>query len=130
MPRSRSRSFESITRSTRTGVLPENAALAEHGVHQRGFAVVHVGDDGDIANGSHNFWMLFSIDYGFSFDHGFGFGDSLVLADAIAQTPTLSMSRAGNIFGSKRAAREKYGPKQDSERVYKCIRATKNTTKG
>jgi hypothetical protein len=24
--------------------------LAEHGVHEGGFAVVHVGDDGDIAN--------------------------------------------------------------------------------
>src|SRR4029077_17889551 len=26
-----------------------DATLAEHGVHQRGLAVVHVGDDGDIA---------------------------------------------------------------------------------
>ncbi len=28
----------------------EGAALAQHGVNQRGLAVVHVGDDGDIAN--------------------------------------------------------------------------------
>ncbi len=28
----------------------EGAALAKHGVNQRGLAVVHVGDDGDIAN--------------------------------------------------------------------------------
>jgi hypothetical protein len=24
--------------------------LAKHGVHERGFAVIYVGDDGDIAN--------------------------------------------------------------------------------
>ncbi len=29
----------------------KNAALLEHGVDQRGLAVVHVGDDGDVANG-------------------------------------------------------------------------------
>ena len=28
----------------------KNAALAEHGVDQGGFAVVDVGDDGDVAN--------------------------------------------------------------------------------
>ena len=28
----------------------ESAALAEHGVHQRRFAVVHMSDDGDVAN--------------------------------------------------------------------------------
>ena len=28
----------------------EGAALAEHGVHQRGLAMIDVGDDGDIAN--------------------------------------------------------------------------------
>ena len=28
----------------------ESAALPQHGVHQRGLAVVDVGDDGDIAN--------------------------------------------------------------------------------
>ena len=28
----------------------KDAALAEHGVHQRGLAVVHVGNDGDVAN--------------------------------------------------------------------------------
>ena len=27
----------------------KNAALPKHGIHQRGFAVVHVGNDGDIA---------------------------------------------------------------------------------
>src|SRR5271157_4645229 len=31
-------------------VLAEDAALVEHGVHQRGLAMVHVGDDGDVAN--------------------------------------------------------------------------------
>ena len=50
MPRSRSRSFESITRLATTWLAAEDAALAEHGVHQRGLAVVHVGDNGDIAN--------------------------------------------------------------------------------
>jgi hypothetical protein len=30
--------------------LAENAALPEHGVHQRGLAVVHVRDDGNVAN--------------------------------------------------------------------------------
>jgi hypothetical protein len=28
----------------------ENAALVEHGVHQGGLAMIHVRDDGDIAN--------------------------------------------------------------------------------
>ena len=32
-------------------VVAEDAALAEHGVHQRGLAVVDVGDDGDVADG-------------------------------------------------------------------------------
>jgi len=31
-------------------VVAERAALAEHGVNQRGLAVIHVGDDGDVAN--------------------------------------------------------------------------------
>ena len=31
-------------------VFAEDAALVEHGVHQRGLAVIHVGDDGDVAN--------------------------------------------------------------------------------
>ncbi len=31
-------------------VVAEGAALAKHGVNQRGLAVVHVGDDGDVAN--------------------------------------------------------------------------------
>jgi hypothetical protein len=31
-------------------VIAESAALAEHGVYQRGLAVIHVGDDGDVAN--------------------------------------------------------------------------------
>ena len=50
MPRSRSRSFESITRSIDGFVVAEDAALLEHGVDQRGLAVVDVRDDGDIAN--------------------------------------------------------------------------------
>ncbi len=49
MPRSRSRSFESITRSTTSWLLTEDAALVEHGVDQRGLAVIDVGDDGDVA---------------------------------------------------------------------------------
>jgi hypothetical protein len=28
----------------------EFAGLAKHGVHQRGLAVVHVGNDGDVSN--------------------------------------------------------------------------------
>ncbi len=31
-------------------VVAERATLAEHGVNQRGLAVIHVGDDGDVAN--------------------------------------------------------------------------------
>jgi hypothetical protein len=33
----------------------------EHGVHQRGLSVVHVGDDGDIANLRHEFLAFSSI---------------------------------------------------------------------
>lgn len=37
-------------------VFAEHAALLEHFVHQRGLAVVYMGDDGDVANVvSHNF---------------------------------------------------------------------------
>ena len=42
--RSRSRSLESMTRSTVSLVLPVDAALLEHFVHQGGLAVVNVGD--------------------------------------------------------------------------------------
>ena len=49
MPRSRSRSFESMTRSRTLLVGAEDAALPEHGVDQGGLAVVDVGDDGDVA---------------------------------------------------------------------------------
>ena len=38
-----------MTRSATCFVLAENAALAEHGVDQRGLAMVDVRDDGDIA---------------------------------------------------------------------------------
>src|SRR5208337_3215274 len=31
-------------------VVAESAALAEHGVNQRGLAVVHVGNNGDVSN--------------------------------------------------------------------------------
>ena len=50
MPRSRSSSLESMTRLTTAWLSAEDAALVEHGVHQRGLAVVHVGDDGDVAD--------------------------------------------------------------------------------
>jgi hypothetical protein len=36
-------------------VRAEDSALPQHGVHQRRFAVVHVRDDGDIANGCRHF---------------------------------------------------------------------------
>ena len=49
MPFSRSRSLESITRSTTRLVGAEGAGLAEHRVDERGLAVVDVGDDGDVA---------------------------------------------------------------------------------
>jgi hypothetical protein len=49
----------------------EDAALAEHGVHQRGFAMVHVRDDGDIAyfgiqveDSSGPVWGLLLLYYG------------------------------------------------------------------
>src|ERR1039458_4961371 len=31
-------------------VLAENPALVQHGVHQRGLAMIHMGNDGDVAN--------------------------------------------------------------------------------
>ena len=31
-------------------IIAEDAALVQHGVHQRGLAVVHVGDDGDVTD--------------------------------------------------------------------------------
>ena len=49
MPRSRSRSFESMTRSVTLLVGAEDAALAQQGVHQGGLPVVDVGDDGDVS---------------------------------------------------------------------------------
>ena len=49
MPFSRSRSPESMTRSTSGLVGAERAGLAEHRVDEGGLAVVDVGDDGDVA---------------------------------------------------------------------------------
>ena len=49
MPFSRSRSPESMTRSTTAWFGAERAGLAEHRVDERGLAVVDVGDDGDVA---------------------------------------------------------------------------------
>ncbi len=49
MPRSRSWSLESMARSTVRLVGAEHAGLGEQLVHQRGLAVVDVGDDGDVA---------------------------------------------------------------------------------
>ncbi len=42
-------------------IVAEDAALVEHGVHQRGFSVVHVCDDGDIANLRHGILAFSSI---------------------------------------------------------------------
>ena len=42
-------------------VVSKHAALVQHGVHQRGFAVVDVGDDGDIANLWHGILTFFSV---------------------------------------------------------------------
>ena len=39
-----------MTRSTCFFVGAEDAALIEHGVDESGLAVVHVGDDGDVAD--------------------------------------------------------------------------------
>ena len=51
MPFSRSRSFESIMRSSSArGVRGERTGLLEHGVDQGGLAVVDVGDDGDVTD--------------------------------------------------------------------------------
>ena len=53
MPFSRSRSIESMTRSLTDALVRlvrrERAGLPEHGVDQRGLAVVDVGDDRDVA---------------------------------------------------------------------------------
>ena len=48
IPRSRSRSFESMTRSATASFSRNVPALAEHGVDEGGLAVVDVGDDGDV----------------------------------------------------------------------------------
>ena len=50
MPRSRSSGFESITRSCDDLIVAKRAGLAEHLVHQRGLAVIDVGDDGDVTD--------------------------------------------------------------------------------
>jgi hypothetical protein len=50
MPRSRSRSLLSITRSATFSFSAEGAALAQQLVDQRGLAMVDVGDDGDVAD--------------------------------------------------------------------------------
>ena len=52
MPFSRSRSPESMTRSVSSSWARERAGLAQHFVHQRGLAVVDVGDDRDVSKGS------------------------------------------------------------------------------
>ena len=49
IPRSRSRSLESITRSTSSSLAREDPGLTEHVVDEGGLAVVDVGDDGDVA---------------------------------------------------------------------------------
>ncbi len=49
MPRSRSRSLVSMTRSATRSLARKTPALAEHRVDERGLAVVDVGDDGDVA---------------------------------------------------------------------------------
>ena len=49
MPRSRSRSFESIAHSGDDLAAAERARLLEEAVDQRGLAVVDVGDDGDVS---------------------------------------------------------------------------------
>ena len=50
MPFSRSRSMESMTRSSTSWCAPEGAGLAQHGVDEGGLAVIDVGDDGDVAD--------------------------------------------------------------------------------
>ena len=50
MPRSRSRSLESMHALDHLLVVAEDVGLAQHAVHQGGLAVVDVGDDGDVAN--------------------------------------------------------------------------------
>ena len=50
MPRSRSWSIESMTRSVSCLVRGEHAGLAQHRVDERGLAVVDVGDDRHVAD--------------------------------------------------------------------------------
>ena len=49
MPRSRSRSLESMTRSATCWLARKEPRLAQELVDQRGLAVVDMGDDGDVA---------------------------------------------------------------------------------
>ena len=49
MPRSRSRSFEVHDTLGHLLVVTEGVRLAQETIHQRGFAVVHVGNNGNVA---------------------------------------------------------------------------------
>ncbi len=49
MPRSRSSGFESIIARLDVLTFAEDAALLEHGIHQRRLAVVDVGDNGYVS---------------------------------------------------------------------------------
>ena len=51
MPRSFSRSLESMTRSATDSLARKVPDLAQHGVDEGGLAVVDVGDDGDVTDG-------------------------------------------------------------------------------
>ena len=54
MPFSRSRSIESMTRSSTCLIGPEGARLPQQLIHERGLPVVDVSDDGDIADMFHS----------------------------------------------------------------------------
>jgi hypothetical protein len=56
MPRSRSMALLSIDGVDDFFVFGECAGLAQQLVHHGGFAVVHVGDDGDVANLLYSYW--------------------------------------------------------------------------
>jgi hypothetical protein len=58
MPRSFSRSLESITRSIGALVVAERAGLLQQLVDEGGFAMVNVGDDRDVASRWPHTWIL------------------------------------------------------------------------
>jgi len=89
-------------------IVPEDAALMQHGIDKSGLAVVDVGDDGDIANLWHGILAFFAI---FSIvDSELGSGP---VAAGRPKQPTDNKKGCKCVLAA---------PAYHSERNYKCIR--------